>query len=164
MPLQTDLPADGDQRIAACEPGVASREVSGRLVGICLAQHGGEPEPENAVAEEFEPFERSLAHAARRARVGERLFEERAVGEAVAQRGLDLFQGDRAGQGYSTESKNRSKRIVLGQRQNSHALAEPSMEKNRISALPTRFSAGTKPTPLNTRLSSELSRLSPIAK
>ena len=42
---------------------------------------------------------------------------------------------------------------------------EPLTEKKMISARPTRFSAGTKPTgPSRKRLSCELSRLSPIMK
>src|SRR5690606_31640558 len=89
------------------------------------------------------------------------------VGEAVPERGLERFGQRRAvdllrGGAQMMLSNRRSHRVACGHFQNSHSSAEPSVEKNRISARPTRFSAGMNPT--TPRLSSELSRLSPIPK
>src|SRR5258708_1075010 len=58
-------------------------------------------------------------------------------------------------------SNNREYRIAKGHFQGSQRRAEPLVEKKLNCALPTRFSAGTKP---QKRLSDELSRLSPIIR
>src|SRR5450432_1668131 len=74
---------------------------------------------------------------------------------------LRSLQG--AGAVQCTRWKMRFHRTVHGQRQNSHAAAPSSTEKNITSARPMRLSNGTKPTPPwsgGTRESVELSRLS----
>ena len=62
--------------------------------------------------------------------------------------------------------KNRLGRAFSTQVQGLNSDAPGFHDKRMICALPTRFSAGTKPTPISagTRLSSELSRLSPMKK
>ena len=97
--LHTEPQSDGNQRFPACKPAVAAREVPGLLVRIGLAQERRKAETENPVAEEFEPFERRPAFAARGARVGQRFLKQRTIGKTVTQRGFDLVQGVPPGQG-----------------------------------------------------------------
>src|ERR1043166_724152 len=65
---------------------------------------------------------------------------------------------------YRTIVNRRVQRTLQGQRQNCQAYSPSPIEKKMICARPTRFSSGTYPTALSTRLSVELSRLSPIMK
>src|SRR6187431_3633144 len=65
---------------------------------------------------------------------------------------------------HRTIENRRLQRTAVGQRQNIQACSPSAMEKKIICARPTMFSNGTNPTCDCTRLSVELSRLSPIMK
>src|SRR5438552_3481234 len=65
---------------------------------------------------------------------------------------------------HRTIVNRRFQRTAVGQRQNIQACSPSAMEKKIICARPTMFSNGTYPTADSTRLSVELSRLSPIMK
>src|SRR5262249_34929853 len=65
---------------------------------------------------------------------------------------------------YPTNENSRLHRTDHGQRQSCQADSPSPIEKKMICAFPTRFSSGTYPTADSTRLSVELSRLSPIMK
>src|SRR5450755_483856 len=65
---------------------------------------------------------------------------------------------------HRTILNNRFQRTAVGQRQNIQTCSPSAMEKKIIWARPTMFSIGTYPTADSTRLSVELSRLSPIMK
>ena len=65
---------------------------------------------------------------------------------------------------YRVIVSSRSQRTDHGQRHTSQACSRSRTEKKITCARPIRFSNGTKPTSPGTRLSAELSRLSPIMK
>src|SRR5690606_24372687 len=101
------------------------------------------------------------------AAVGQRLAQQPPVPEMVAEPLLQLAQiglhaGGTSARAHSIRWNNRRNRIASGHFQTSHTRALPLVEKKMISARPIRFSTGMNPT-LGTRLSSELSRLSPMA-
>src|SRR5215471_4976081 len=100
--------------------------------------------------------------------MGQRLGEQLGPDKAMADRAGKIVAGGDPVAGfrhaYETGWNRRAKRTANGHFHTSHHAAVPSVEKNRNSARPTRFCAGTKPTADITRLSCELSRLSPIAK
>src|SRR6202035_4453798 len=93
--------------------------------------------------------------------VGHCFTQQFGAGKLVAEDGLDRRTQRRHAQWMIIA--RRFQRISNGHHQNSHHGSSASTEKKMISARPTRFSTGTKPTPFMKRLSAELSRLSPIA-
>ena len=98
-------------------------------------------------------FEAARRHAAAR-------------GSALGRRGAALSFGGlrlRRSGAHRTIVSSRSHRTDHGQRQNAQPRSPSWTEKKMISARPTMFSNGTKPT-CEVRLSCELSRLSPIMK
>ena len=115
-----------------------------------LEQHFGDTEPENAVAEELQPFV-VTADAAAGAGMGQRAFETLEIGKAMACRFLQALVGLRRYgparraflRHFDADLKNRSKRSSAGQRQISSGEAPPAMEKKTILARPTKFSSGT---------------------
>src|SRR3546814_1397760 len=66
--------------------------------------------------------------------------------------------------GHETGSKIRENRVAIGHLQNSQIRALPSVEKNRMSARPIRFSAGTNPTPWNSRSEEHTSELQSLMR
>eukprot|EP01035_Chromulina_nebulosa_P038075 gene38075-51426_t len=97
---------------------------------------------------------------------GQRALQQVAVDEVIANATLEFL--DRRGAGVHFSSlKNRLGRASSTQVQGLKIEASGFQDSRMIWALPTRFSAGTMPTPPSngsTRLSDELSRLSPIMK
>src|SRR5690606_34542809 len=127
-------------------------------------QHVGDGEAEDPVAEEFQPVIRSrrpggTGGAGMRQRRREQLPVGKLMSDAALQR-----RDRRGATRLHSRVKIRSARTVHGHCQNCQACAPSSTEKTMISARPTKFSSGTGPTALGTRLSVELSRLSPIMK
>src|SRR5690606_8864374 len=130
---------------------------AGALVG---AQQGiGHHKAQHPVAQKFKP----LVVGPRRRRdrgMGQRAQQQFGPGEHIPQpahEGLDI-----ARQLHSIALKKRSARQV--QKKNSDRPADENITR---SARPIRYSAGTKPSPpaaAGKRLSSELSRLSPMKK
>src|SRR5690606_947103 len=97
----------------------------------------GNDEAEDAVTEEFEPL---VVADATDGGMGERLDEERRVGEFVAKPLCRLRHGPR--EFHSIASKNRSARHVQ-----KASIDGPAEEKITRSARPTSRSNGTMPTP-----------------
>lgn len=168
MATKTDRPRHARQSIALNHRGVTLGDIAFAFTRKLLQQHFSDDQRQHSVAEEFEALKRAAglrARTADRAGMRQRRRQQAGVRKGVTENGLEIGVGDpvaaqRADQ--RTRPKIRSKRIDVGHFQNSNQRAEPSVEKKMISARPTRFSAGTKPT--SARLSRELSRLSPMAK
>ena len=137
------------------------RALGGGLVGG--QERLGDHEAQHPVAEKLsvEKFEGWLSGRASLAMEGWVRARTRrpGSGEPVAEPGLE--GGEVARKLHSIPLKNRSPRH--SQKKNSE---RPAAEKKMRSARPIRWSAGTKPTPAGwrTRLSVELSRLSPMKK
>src|SRR5690606_6536173 len=129
---------------------------------------------QNPVAQELQPLvvgrnlrPRPLPHAG----VRQRALQQSGVGKVVSQPATQgrhrLGAHVRASAGHQSRIlKNRLKRTLANKLTGLNSEAPGVHENMMISALPTRFSAGTMPTPadISTRLSIELSRLSPIMK
>src|SRR5690606_922327 len=129
---------------------------------------------QHPVAQEFQTLivgrnlrPRALAHAG----VGQGAFQKLRLGESMAKPTTQSRHGLGAhirasARHQSRILKNRLKRTLANQLTGLNNEAPGVHENMMISALPTRFSAGTMPTPddISTRLSMELSRLSPIMK
>src|SRR5579884_4492175 len=94
----------------------------------------------------------------------ERALKQRFVGKLVADPCLQFAPAGRRSTAHLTIVKSRLQRTDHGQLQMCQAGSPSPMEKKMICALPMRFSNGTYPTAASTRLSVELSRLSPIMK
>ena len=125
-------------------------------LGEGVMQHRRHGQPEHAVAEKLKPLVACAGIAPRcRAAVGEGACQQRAIGECVAEAGLQvLFRAAlrcvhvhrhtvRTGLTGQSVRNRRLNRTVQGHFQNIQAEASSSTEKNRISARPTKFSNGT---------------------
>src|SRR5215470_18067104 len=94
----------------------------------------------------------------------QRALEHRFVGKLVADSYLKFAPAGRRSPAHLTIVNSLLQRTDHGQLQMCQAGSPSPMEKKMICALPMRFSNGTYPTAASTRLSVELSRLSPIMK
>ena len=157
---KSDLRGHLREALARDEHREAPGEIALLLLGEAAVDKIRHHEPENAVAEKLQPLIGD-APAPGGAGMGEGKTQKRGVGEAMAEGVGQVLHRVLAPSAHSTALKSRDQRIAIGQRHNSQSSALPSTEKKRISARPTRFSAGIGPMK---RLSCELSRLSPITK
>ncbi len=151
----------GGKRVPADQRGKPSRHGAFRLVGKALQQRLGNDKPEHPVAQELEAFVGERGHSPG-TRVGDGPAQQVPVGEPVAQTGLEFLELAPP-HAHRMRVNSRPNRIARGQFQTSHQDQRVSQAQNRMSARPTRLRCGTMPT-LASRLSTELSRLSPIMK
>ena len=138
---QPDPPCNLCQDLARDQHGESARQIAFLLFREPAIEQIGDDQAENTVAEEFQAFIGG-ATATRSARMRERKLQQQWVVEAVAEHLGQLVQGLLAPGRHSTALNSRDQRMAVGQRHTSHSAALPSTEKNRISARPTRFSAG----------------------
>ena len=146
--------------------GQPARQFAFVRLGKGAIEHVGNHQAENVVAEEFQPLIAAAAilrPARQRRNVGERAFEQRLVGEFIADPFLERSSVLRLA-AHLMIVNSLLQRTETGQRQNSQARSPSYTEKKMICALPMMFSNGTMPTGWANRLSVELSRLSPIMK
>jgi len=128
-------------------------------------QHVGNDQTEDVIAEKFEALIAARpALAAQCRNMRERALEQRLIGKFITDPCLKFASASDRPSAHLTIVKSRLQRTDHGQLQMCQAGSPSPMEKKMICALPTRFSNGTYPTADSTRLSVELSRLSPIMK
>ena len=136
---------DVGQGPAAHQDGKAFRQRPLLLIRKILEQHMGDNQAEHPVAEEFEPLEASPPRLG--AGVGQSLDEQFRTTEFVIENTRRLGEAGCGLLVHSTILKIRPNRVAVGHFHNSQIRALPLVEKKMISARPTRFSAGIKPTP-----------------
>src|SRR5262249_16062904 len=128
-------------------------------------QHLGNNQTEDVIAEKLEALIAARpALAAQCRNMGERALEQRLIGKFITDPCLKFAPAGCRPSAHLTIVNSRLQRTDHGQLQMCQAGSPSPMEKKMICALPTRFSNGTYPTADSTRLSVELSRLSPIMK
>ena len=114
--------------------------------GKAAKEQIGDGEAEDAVAEELQPLIALRRPGLRRADMGQRLLEQVAVREEVAERRLEVARGSalrRVTAHTGSAGTCGSSASSQGHSQTSRAEASSSTEKKMISARPTKFSNGT---------------------
>jgi hypothetical protein len=144
------------QRLATDKAAKSAREIALGRIGVIFQQQVRDHQAQYPVTQKFKAFiAESVELRARGAAVGQRLGEQFRPREPVPQghgQGIErpvpllvpaLFRHRlRDLAPYFTLLKIRENRVAMGHFQNCHTRALPSVEKNRTSARPTRFSAG----------------------